>query len=200
MGVELTLDTTVPDLAKALTDLQRKQLPFATALAITTTLKDAQTDLRDELPDRFTIRNNFLEKGIRIRPATKRRLEGSVFTVDEILRLQIEGGTKGGRGHRLALPRSVKTNARGIVTRANRPRNLRSKSKHFLAPVRRGGMGLFKRSGKKRYPIVLLWRLLDGSARIDSRFDFDRIANRSIDKHWNKNFGRALAKALSTAR
>lgn len=197
---EFTIDLPIPEMTLALRDLERKQLPFASSLALNWTLGDARDALIDELPRRFTIRNNWLERGIRIKRSNKRRLEGRVFTVDEILRLQIEGGIKAGHGHAIALPRGVRRNPRGIIRRANRPRSLRRKPRHFVQELRGGDRGIYRRRTKKRYPIEFLWRLESGSVRIDSRFDFAGIVTRTARKVWSRNFGRAFGKALATAR
>lgn len=193
-------DAAVRDLSRALDDFGQRQIPFATSLAINLTLNDARAALIDQLPKRFTIRNKFLEKGIRVRPSSKRHLEGRVFTLDEILRLQIEGGAKPRTGHATPLARGVKGNAKGIFRKAKRPAALRDKPKHFVAPLRGGGRGLFKRVGKKRSPILLLWRLHDGTVKIDSAFDFEGIAHNTFRRRFEKNFGLALGKALATAK
>lgn len=198
--LELTIDAPIPEISAWLTDVHRRQLPFATSLALNWTLGDARDQLIDELPRRFTLRNTFLERGIRLRNASKRRLEGRVYTVDDILRVQIEGGVKTGHGHAIALPRGVRRNAKGIIRRANRPRSLRRKPRHFVQKIRGGDRGIYRRRTKKRYPIEFLWRLHEGSVRIDSRFDFVGIVRRTVRRRWPRNFGRALARAIATAR
>lgn len=201
-----TFDASVSDLSHALTEFGQKQIPFATVLAIKFTLEDAQQELRAQLPRRFTIRNTFLEKGIRIKFANKKNLAGRVFTVDEILRRQITGAQKGGKGRPVPLPRAIKgggsSNAPAVkVLRAGkRPRALKGKKKVFEAPIRGGHRGIFKRVGKARYPIEFLWRLHWKSTKIDSNFDFEDIATRVFRKRWQKNFGKALGRALASSR
>lgn len=208
MSIPLTIDAEVADLGAALSDFRRRQIPFATALGITLTLKDAQAELRRQLPRRLTLRNKFLLNGIRIAAANKRSLSGRVFTIDEILRLQIEGGTKGGKGRPVPLPRGIRGRAKvddrspaqKVFRKAKRVPALRSKANHFEAPIRGGDIGLFKRVGKARYPIYLLWRLRFRSTKIDSSFDFEEIVQDVIRARFDKNFGKALARAIATAR
>ena len=200
MGVSVTIDLPIAELTGRLREFDRRQLPFATALAITRTVQDAQTDLRRALPSAFTIRNNFLEKGIRIKAATKKSLQGRVFTIDEILLRQITGAVKRPRGHAIPLPRGAKSNAKGIIRRGNRPAALRAKRRHFVVETTGGDRVLLRRKTKKRYPIELLWRLHDRAVRIDARFDFDGIAGRSFARNFDRNFGKALARAIATKR
>ena len=202
----LTFDASVGDLAGALNEFGRKQIPFATVLVIKFTLEDAQQELRAQLPRRFTIRNTFLEKGIRIKFANKKNLAGRVFTVDEILRRQITGAKKGGKGRPVPLPRAIKGGggshapAVKVLRPGKRPRALKGKKKVFEAPIRGGHRGIFKRRGKARYPIEFLWRLHWKSTRVDSSFDFEDIAQRVFRKRWDKNFGKALGRALASSR
>jgi hypothetical protein len=203
-----TFDASVSDLSHALTEFGQKQIPFATVLAIKFTLEDAQQELRAQLPKRFTIRNTFLEKGIRIKFANKKNLAGRVFTVDEILQRQITGGKKGGQGRPVPLPRAIKGSGQGsshapavkVFRAGKRPRALKAKKKVFEAPIRGGNRGIFKRVGKARYPIEFLWRLHWKSTKIDSSFDFEDIATRVFRKRWTKNFGKALGRALASSR
>jgi hypothetical protein len=197
---DLAIDVPIDEMRRDLREFERRQLPYATALALTRTVQDAQNEIQQALPRRFIIRNDFLAKGIRIAAAKKTKLEARVFTVDEILRRQIMGGSKGGRGHAVALPRDVRTNKRGIISRAKRPRALREKARHFVAPTRDGERALFRRRTKKRYPLELLYRLQYGLVRITERLDFEDIATRIFKREFDDNFDESLRRALRTAR
>ncbi len=208
--MSFSIDLPVPAMTKSLREFHRRQIPFATSLAINATLADARDELRKQLPRTFTIRNKFLQQGIRTRRSTKKKLSGAVFTVDAILQRQIEGGLKETRGHRIPLARDVRASARGIIRKGNRPQALRNKPRHFVqgfgestgggARSDRGDVGVFRRKTKRRYPIVLLWRLDTGPVRIQAAFDFHEIAVRVFRRQWERNFGKALARAIATAK
>lgn len=111
---------------RRLTDLEQKQLPFATARALTWLAMDVQKEERRELPRRFTIRNTWVAKGIRIKPAKKTRLVAEVYSRDDFMERQEEGGTKRPKqGQHLAVPVDARRNKRGIITKANRPTSIK---------------------------------------------------------------------------
>ena len=66
----------------------------------------------------------------------------------------------------------------------------------------RGGVDFEEiiRTLKSRYPIEFLWRLRFKSTKIESSFDFELIAKRIFSQRWDKNFGKALGRALRSAR
>ncbi len=73
------------DITKAiegLHSLQKDQIPFALAKSLTATAKDGQAAVKAALPSKFTLRNRFVEGGIRITPAKKNgpRIEADVHT------------------------------------------------------------------------------------------------------------------------
>jgi hypothetical protein len=206
--IVVTFDAPVRDLSRALTDFQRRQVPFATVLAIKFTLEDAQTKLRRELGDTFKLRNKFLAQGIRTQFAKKQTLVGNVHTVDDILATQITGGIKGGIRRPVQLPRAVRGRGRGddrgaaekIFRKAKRPTKLKTKKRHFTQTLRDGDEALFRRLGKSRYPIEIMWRTRTKPIRVKPGFDFSAIARRVFSKRWDKNWGRGLARALSSSK
>jgi hypothetical protein len=65
----------------------REQMPFAIAVALTRTAQDAGQALRSEIQRVFDRPNPFTLSAIRVRPATKRKLEAEVWLKDDM-----EGG------------------------------------------------------------------------------------------------------------
>jgi len=205
MGLDSTLDLESSAALQGLDDLRRSQLPFATAVALTKTAQAGQARIRRELPDRFTIRNRFLERNVRIRAATKRRPEArvewrppasrSAFTSQ--LATQETGGTRRPRGRTLALPRGVKRGKGGTIGRAQRPARLLDRKNVFIADVR-GGAAIFRRVGRGRPR--LLYFLTRRPARIDARWEFRKTARDEARRVYPREFGRAFAKALATRR
>lgn len=175
-----------------------KQLPFATALALTRTAQDVQTEERRELAQRFTLRNNWVSNGIRIKAATKANPEAIVFQKDDFMVLQETGGTKHARGKSLAIPEAARTNKRGIVTAGNRPNALKGKRGIFRKTIR-GTDGLWQRRGRKRVPIRLLF-VFKPSVQVPPRFGFIDTAKRTTEKRLPRQFALAFERAIKTAR
>lgn len=101
----LTIDVRadVAALTRSLNDVQRKQIPFATALALTRTAFSARDDVKAEMARVFDRPTPFTLNSVFAKPATKDKLEYRVFLRDEAfkgtapaeyLQPQIEGGSR----------------------------------------------------------------------------------------------------------
>lgn len=86
-----------------LTDFERKQLPFASALALTRLAGRAREDLKSEMSSAFDRPTPFTMNSLALKPATKSNLEAKVGFKDwapkgvpagRYLRAQIEGGPR----------------------------------------------------------------------------------------------------------
>lgn len=99
--------------------LQREQIPFAMALALTETAKDIKAAERKEMLDVFDRPTPYTLNSLFLKPATKQRLEAQVYIKDEFgtakgtpatkyLAPQIFGGRRNQKRFELALQRSAK--------------------------------------------------------------------------------------------
>jgi hypothetical protein len=182
-----------------------RQLPFATALALTRTAQEIQAEVRAELPQRFTIRNDWVSKGIRIEKATKQNLEATVYSKDAFMVLQETGGVKTSRGTAQGIPMDVKASARGIVPKGLWPRALLGNPKVFRARI--GGVdGLWqhvrvsrkrRRAGERTLKLLYV---LKPSVTLKPRFGFADTGSRIAAERWDRMFDLAWAEAVRTAR
>lgn len=178
MNIDVRVDSS--GLNKWLGFLAQDQIPYACARTLTTLAQDAQAEVRRQLPRRFTVRNTFVEKGVRIKAATKANLQSEVFANTEgtfsldFMLLQEEGGAKRPRGRSLAIPVGAKRSKRDIVTQANRPRAALSKKGVFIshqdtAETVHLSPGIYKRVGKRRLSLQFD---LEPRADVKPRWDF----------------------------
>jgi hypothetical protein len=93
----VTITHNIEQVARQLGQLSDKNIRFATARALTMTARDAQTEIRKQLPQRFTIRRSWVSQGVRINKATPQSLTATVFHMDEYLIRQEAGGVKTGK-------------------------------------------------------------------------------------------------------
>lgn len=102
-------------LERMLDDLDRKQLPFATALALTRVAQRTREDLQAEMRSSFDRPTPFTLNSVAVQPATRAKPESSVFFKEwapkgvpagRYLRPQIDGGPRGDKGFERKLRRA----------------------------------------------------------------------------------------------
>jgi hypothetical protein len=205
-GFLVDVASNAPELARAFGDLVEKQLPFATAVALTRVAVDAQTGVRRDMPHRFRLRNRGLPKTIELLRAEKRDWpdpKAQVRTRKEFLALQETGGTKRPRpgGSHVVIPTRVVTTrlkSSGAVPKRLKPRNL--KDARYLAgdsiraPLDRRGAGFRWRVVDARF------YLLRRAVRIRARFRFLETAHSEIAQHYPERFRQELVAAVKSAR
>lgn len=204
--VDISVNT--DDVSKWLLFLGRDQIPFAAARALTWTAQDAQKQVQRELPQRFTIRNTFVKRGIRVKPAKKTKLQSSVFTRSDgkfsidFMFQQETGGTKRGRSGDIAVPTDIarrKSGKRGIITKRMRQKALnRNSNEFFKATMPDGTKGIFKRRSGKRLPLDMYFVLIP-SAPVDARFEFESTVKHIGSTRMERNFALSLTDALQSA-
>ena len=204
-----------------------KQIRYATAVALTRTAKDAQAEVRRQLPERFTIRTGWVAKGIRIKSARKDDLESSVQVKDDFMALQETGGLRRSRsGDALAVPVGARPTPRSMTRPDKFPGRMLDKSRYFIAPltsksltarsrdgknVRRrihsqqltgadvGKMAVFRRRSKKRLPIDLMY-IFAKQVDVKPRFGFMETVKAVVEARLGENFSEAVRDALASAR
>lgn len=115
--------------------IRTKQIPFATAVALTRTARDANEAVRASLTKNFTIRSKGLIKGWRIDPARKKdwpNCQAGVGSKDAFWLLHESGGTKRAKSGTIAIPtKLVKRTKAGRVPPSLRPSPLIDKGKAY---------------------------------------------------------------------
>ena len=196
----LTVELETSEALRALDDLRRRQVPFATARALTQTAADAQRVIRSELPDRFVIRSRWLEQGIRTERATKREPVSVVYSRDPFMVEHETGGRRRGRKGVRAIPRAIRKTPKQRITPARRPAAILKRKRTYVGPIREGSSteAIFQRVGKSGRR--LLYVLEPRPVKIAARWGFGDTAAKTARRVWARNFGRAFAQAIRSAR
>jgi hypothetical protein len=211
-------------LKAALSSIEQSQLPFATARALTTTAKQGQAAVRARLPQIFTIRTTWLDKGIQVRSASKRDLRAAVVSRDEFMGLQETGGEKKPRkGRAIGVPKAIREPKTKVTKPSEWPgallarsakakprrRKVRGKGsykkpKFFLTTLKKG-----RRAGLQavvqrddpmtRYPLRVLY-VLQPSVRVKGDLKMRETVAAVVSERFASNFSEALAEALRTAK
>lgn len=196
----ISVATNIKQVRKQLNRLEREQLPYATAVALTKTAQDIQRAETVQLPKKLDNPTPFTMRAFGIKVATKRHLQSEVFVKPaqfEYLRWAIEGGVRQGRGSGTGVPVGARLNKHGNIP--GRRKGLIKGKKQFAAKIR-GVSGVWQRTGGRRSPGVALMVAFEKSVRYERRFPFKRIAEGVALSKFDRNLRDALARALASSR
>ena len=199
----IEIDHNGPQVQRWLTELERKQIPFATAVALTRTARDVVEEEMKQLPQRFTIRKkSMIRRAIKSIRAEKRDwpMPSATVYVPEAFKFLAdhEGGAtrKGMAGHRVAVPtRLVKRTASGRVRKAQKPGAIRRRKTGYVDEEQQQ---IRQRTTKKRR--VGIFYLLRNKVQIQDRWGFAKIAESVADANYAEHFQRELAAALGSKK
>lgn len=204
MTVKVSIDTS--GASRYLRWITEDQMPFAAARALTWTAKDAQQEIKRNLPQQFILENKWTEKGIRITPADKKNLESEVYFKDEYMVKQEEAATLLPSGSHIAIPASsrgrspVKT-ASGRIRKGLYPGQLLNNNKEYFTGTIAGTYGIWKRTGRKdskgwpRANVALMY-LLTPRARITKRWGYEKKVEEVVTTRLPRLFRISLSQAL----
>lgn len=193
----LVVTSNVRQVSKWLSRVERQQVPFATAVSLTRTAKDAQTNLEKRLGRVFDRPTPFTRRAIAIRPARKTRLVARVLVKDiqaRYLLLQETGGVRRPQRRALILPSAARRNQYGNLPRGAVKRML-ARPDTFSGTVA-GVAGIWQRKGRRLKLLVAY----EGRAVYRPRFGFRDTAAKTARARFDHHLRRELAKAIATAR
>lgn len=167
-----------------------KQLPYVTSVALNRTAIGARDLVRENLPTRFRLRNNWTKGGIQARTSSKTDLVASVVAPGYMAIQETGGDRTPEAGRTLSAPVEQAKSSR-VIPKGKRPRALLA-GKAFTIRMRDGDAGVFRRQGKD---IKLLWWFTDQQS-YEERFDFEADVKQHVNDRFSTNFAAALAQAL----
>ena len=225
-------DIKMDGMAAALKQLegQQKQIPFATALALTRTAKAVEKDVRVEMQRVFDNPTPYTIKGTYTKPAKKAKLFAEVGLKDaseagkggnarDYLQPQIYGGKRKlkrserslrSRGHlsssEMMVPgRGAKLNKYGNINKQQVVKAMSNVRGHFDSQQDSKGAGkYFWLPGQgiffRRGKQIKAFLVIARNIRYKKRFDFHKFAARRAGVHLPGEAQKAVQHALDTAR
>jgi len=190
----------------ALQDLdaaKRRQIPYAVARALTDTAFDARASIQQKMPSVFTIRRQWVIRGVRVDRATKSTakhgfLEAAVKHLDEHMAKQERGGTVQRRSRAIAIPGAkLRKSKRRSIPKSRKPAALLRNPRYFVGDDQTGRPIIYQRVGRKRLRPMYLLR---NTAKYRPIYGFEATVRKVTNRRFRGNFGRALARAIATAR
>lgn len=188
-------------LAKKLTAMQKKQLPFATAQAINNTLFGLRKEMAKQTVKKLDRPVPFTQRGFLVTKAKKTNLVGVLRIKPEVesyLQYQIDGGVRKPSSKKVPVPitKNKRLNKYGNI--AGKRGGLVKGSKEFIATIG-GATGVWKEN-RKGQPPTLLIKFHDSVKYSKKPFDFYKIGRGYINGTYNRQLTKSLAKALRTAK
>lgn len=177
----------------------KHQLRFAMSRALTSIAFDARRSVIAQLPEAFTIRSTWVERGMRVNKARKTSLVAEIGSVRSWMVLHAEGGEREGKGgDGIAVPVGARPTPRTKTTVGKWPSRMLKRPRHFVQTVK-GKRGVWRRKGRKRYPIQRLWVFAD-SVEIKKTWRFEDQVLERVRLSWPSRARQAIDYAVKTAR
>lgn len=193
------------ELERALTDIPRKQLPFAMARAINDAAADVKLAEERQLERMLDRPTPFTKRGIYVRRANKAGLTAEVGVKPvqrRYLDLQARGGVRRPKRRALVIGVGLRRNkygniAKGAVRRAEgggRTFVVRPSSKSSLPP------GVYRRTGRGGRGGLKMLAAFEPSARYSARLPYQATAFRTAKAVIEGHLNRRIKEAIATAR
>ena len=189
------------DVKQSLSEFER-QLPFATALALTRTAKEVQREEVAHIRSAFTVRGSWLREGgkfgIGITPASKQELVAVVESRAPWLEAHEEGTARTPAGSHFAIPQAdIRRTKTQVIAKSHRPKALK---RAFKIQTKKGIHLLLQRIGRGKRSVLRVMYQLTGKAKIEPRLRFIETGRAVVDRAWKQIFAEALDRAIRTAR
>jgi hypothetical protein len=224
MGIQLSIDQDLKGFER-FTKNYRKQLPFASSVAINNTAFDVKTALGKGTLGAFDKPTNFTQKAFLVKKSKKTALVSHIFAKDKAskyLRYGVKGGVRLPKGFELYFgglkndgtipPKSffiptplVKTDKHGNVTRITLKKITKGISGNprggfFIGtPAHNQGKppGIYRRSRKQLFPYFIA---STNKPNYQSIFNIEQIAGKVVQRRFDQHFDKAMSKAIATAK
>ena len=200
--ISINIKSNVKDVTKWLNRVERKQIPYATQLAINSTAFDVMRKERADMSKHIQNPTRFTETGVVVEKATKQNLTATVKIPDnraDYMQYAVFGGSRPPKGRANVFPRAARLNKFGNLSKRFVSMNL-AKPKIFSGQPAGRKPGIYQRMGTKRKPKLRMLAEWGGIANYQKRYPFHDIAQREVNKVFDKNFSKGFDKAMQGAK
>lgn len=200
MSIQMSIKVDAKPALKYLNAVARKQIPYATSLALNRSSEKARDKFLQELPRRVTLRTSWWKPqnrfGFNVQYSHKRAwpdLFTVIYTRAPWMALHETGGIKKPAKKALAVPTEyVRRGKTGKISKAQKPAGIKNR---FIKDV--GGTPiLFKRLKRSIRPMYVL----TPSARISPVLRFSRTISAEVSRSFPGEFSRAFEEARRSAK
>ena len=195
--MKVNVESNIKEITKWTTNAQKKQIPFATSVAINNTLFDLKKEMAKQMDKKLDRPTPFTKRGFFINKAKKNLLVGVLLMKDIVanyMQFQIEGGTRT-TGKQIPVPYKPNARLNKFGNIIGKRTGLIKKNTQFIGNVS-GTEGVYERTKDGLKLIIGFER----SVTYRPRFPFYTIAARFSNAVFDRNFTKAFNRALRSAR
>lgn len=206
----ISVKSNIADVTKRLSKIQRKQIPFATSVALNDTAFGLQKEIKRQMPQKLDRPTPWTISGVQVKKSTKKNLTAVVYMAgadglpkqnadrNKYIKYQVNGGTRTPKKSKIPVPytKNMKLNKYGNMPR-NKVKSLVARPDVFVGNVK-GVEGIWQRN--KRNDSIKLLVAFEPVAHYSKRLPFNRIGEGFSMNKFTPNFTRALVRALASAR
>lgn len=198
--MDFNISRNTREVRRGLNDVARRQIPFATSLAINEVLGDIRKNWEKALRKGLDRPTPFTMKAFAMRRATKRSLTGAVFAKriqnDYLTRLE-DGGTRQPKRRAILVPVGLRLNKYGNMPRGAVKRTV-AKPKTFSGrPKGRSAAGIWERRAGNKLRLLIHYA---DRARYSSRLKLIPGAAKTATARLPGAMLKAMRRALGSAR
>lgn len=204
IGVQVR--TTAPAIVAVLRELTLKQVPFATAVALTRVAQDGRAEVVRRMPEHFKVRSQRVLKGVTIEPAKKAdwpNPTAKVGLLDQFMAVHVTGGDKRpekGARHIAVPTRLVVRTGSGKVPARLKPRTLRDRPDVFLEQQKIVQRSARRRGQAKNLGGKGIFFSLVTEAHITASWPMPGEVEKKAGETYGSHFERELTAAVRSAR
>ena len=200
--MQIKIKDNIKEFSKGLTKFEKKQIPFATAQGINSTLFGLKKEMAKQTVKKLDRPTPATKNGFFIKRANKKKQFGFLAIKDfvaEYLKYQIDGGTRSG-SKKIPVPytKNIRLNKYGNIS-GKKSGLIKNANKQFIATI--GGVtGVFQKHGKGGKQSKLIIGFKDSVTYNKKPFKFYTIGRSYINNTYNRNLDKAFKKAMRTAK
>lgn len=195
--MQINVKSNIKEITKFTTTVQKKQIPFATSVAINNTLFDLKKEMAKQMDKKLDRPTPFTRRGFFINKAKKNLLVGVLLMKDIVanyMQYQIEGGTRT-TGKQIPVPYKPNARLNKFGNIIGKRTGLLKKNTQFIGNVS-GTEGVYERTKQGLKLIIGFER----SVNYRPKFPFYVIAEKFSNAVFDKKFVKAFSRALRSAR
>jgi hypothetical protein len=195
--MQVSVKSNIKEITKFTTNVQKKQIPFATSVAINNTLFDLKKEMAKQMDKKLDRPTPFTKRGFFINKAKKNLLIGVLLMKDIVanyMQYQIEGGTRS-TGKQIPVPYKPNARLNKFGNIIGKRTGLIKKSTQFIGNVN-GTEGVYERTKQGLKLIIGFER----SVNYRPRFPFYVIAAKFSNAVFDRKFAKAFERALRSAK